>query len=527
MQARLMSQPAPHVLARPHTTASPWLQQPMPRFAPLQQNLSVDVVVVGGGITGLTAAWMLRRAGQRVALIERGRIGGMDTGHTTAHLTCVTDTRLHQLVRRFGESGARAIWKAGATAIDQIAALVQEIGTDCGFRRLPGYLHVPLPFSARGTAGREIEQLREDAALAVQLGFDARFVERVPQHDVPGVCFGDQAAFDPGRYLAALLRQLPGHYCHVFEDTALDGIEHGPRRVFAGGYEIRCDYIVLATHNPLGGSLGALRAGMFQTKLSLYTSYALGARVPPGTLPDVLFWDTADPYDYLRIEPRRDHQLVIFGGADAKTGQEDDTLAFDELERRLAERLPQAQVVQRWLGQVVETDDGLPYIGEHSPGEFIATGFGGNGFTFGTLAASMACDAFLDRANPWTGLLRVDRKPFHGGMGRYLRENLDYPWYLMHDRFERARTRALQDVPPGQGRIVVLDGAKCAVFRREDGSFSLCSAVCTHLKCLVRWNGADSTWDCPCHGSRFSPEGEVLGGPAEQPLQRLDREPQH
>jgi Rieske Fe-S protein len=164
----------------------------------------------------------------------------------------------------------------------------------------------------------------------------------------------------------------------------------------------------------------------------------------------------------------------------------------------------------------------LPYIGEHADGEFIATGFAGNGYTFGTLAAMMARDAVHGHANPWAELLRVDRKPVHGGLVRYLRENLDYPAYLLRDRLGAPQARALDEVPRGEGRIVALEPGRCAVYRDDMGRLSICSAVCTHLKCLVRWNAAAGSWDCPCHGSRFAPDGQVLAGPAEEPLQRIE-----
>jgi glycine/D-amino acid oxidase-like deaminating enzyme/nitrite reductase/ring-hydroxylating ferredoxin subunit len=505
------------------TNTTPWLQNERPRFPAIDRNVEVDVVVIGAGITGITAAWLLRRAGKRVALIDRTRALEGDTGHTTAHITCVTDTRLHELAKRFGEDGARVIWEAGATAIDQIGSIAREVNADCNYRRVSGYLHAPVGASDQEQEREEIDRLREDADLAARFDINARFVDRIPHWNVPGVVFHDQATFDPGRYLATLLARIPGEGSFVFEDSALESIEKEPRRVkVAGGYDIRCDSIVIATHNPLAGSLGALRASLFQTKLSLYTSYVLGARVAPGILPDSLFWDTGDPYEYLRIEPRTDHQFVIFGGADSKTGQGDDEAAFTDLQRRLALRVPGVEITHRWLGQVIETDDGLPYIGEHAPGEFVATGYAGNGMTFGTLAGIMARDAVLGWSNPWADLLRVDRKPFHGGLWRYLRENLDYPWYLLRDRLGRADVHAVESVPAGEGRIVSLRAGKCAVHRAENGSLSICSAVCTHMKCIVHWNGADRTWDCPCHGSRFSPQGEVLGGPAEQPLERLD-----
>jgi nitrite reductase/ring-hydroxylating ferredoxin subunit len=213
---------------------------------------------------------------------------------------------------------------------------------------------------------------------------------------------------------------------------------------------------------------------------------------------------------------------VIFGGEDVKTGQEHDTeQVFQKLERRLLALLPAASIQHRWMGQIVETHDGLPYVGENTDQQFIATGFCGNGFTLGTLSAMMARDRYLSRPNPWFDLLRVDRKPFHGGVWQYVKENFDYPYYLLRDRVAGTEKGTLEDVRNGAGRILKWQGRKVAAYRNEHGELTLLSPVCTHLKCLVRWNSADSTWDCPCHGSRFRPTGEVLGGPAEQPLERL------
>jgi nitrite reductase/ring-hydroxylating ferredoxin subunit len=205
-----------------------------------------------------------------------------------------------------------------------------------------------------------------------------------------------------------------------------------------------------------------------------------------------------------------------------KTGQEDDPhRVFARLEQRLRLRLPQATISHRWMGQVVETDDGLPFIGEQAKREFIATGFCGNGMTLGTLGAMLARDRYLGRRNPWADLLRPDRKPFHGGLWRYVSENLDYPYYLLRDRLTSPDDDEVDAVAPGEGRIVRFEGEKAAAFRDANGQLTLCSPVCTHLKCLVRWNGADKTWDCPCHGSRFRTDGSVLSGPAQAPLQRL------
>jgi nitrite reductase/ring-hydroxylating ferredoxin subunit len=239
-------------------------------------------------------------------------------------------------------------------------------------------------------------------------------------------------------------------------------------------------------------------------------------------LPEALFWDTSDPYNYLRIDARAGHDYVIFGGEDCKTGQENDPQAvFAKLERRLHAFLPGAEVQHRWLGQVVETNDGLPFIGESAGQQFIATGFCGNGFTLGTLSAVMCRDKYLDRKNPWFDLFAVNRRKFHGGTWRYVIENLDYPYYMLRDRLKGAEGHSADDLKVGEGKILKLNGKKTAAYRSEDGRVHLLSPICTHLKCLIHWNAADKTWDCPCHGSRFKPTGEVLSGPAEEPLERM------
>ena len=488
------------------------------RFPALDRDIEVDVVVVGGGLTGITTAYLLRKEGVRVALIERDRLAAGDTSRTTAHLTYVTDYRLRDLAKKFGKDGAKAFWEAGAAAIDQIAATAQETKTDCGFRWAPGYLHE----SIVQKDDKERARLEEDAALAREFGFDARTVENVPYANRFGIRFAHQAKFHPLKYLAPLVAAIPGGGSYVFEKTDFEEVEDKPMTVRANGKKIRCDYLVIATHNPLMGKKGLLTATLFQSKLALYTSYVLGARLPKGSLPEALFWDTSEPYYYLRVDSHEDHQYAIFGGEDVKTGQEDDAKkVFARLEEKLRSAIPNAEIQHRWLGQVVETDDGVPFIGENAEREFIATGFCGNGFTLGTLAAMMARDAYLDRKNPWSDLFRCNRKQFHGGVWRYLKENADYPYYLVRDRFARTESESLDDLGNGEGKIIKLDGKKVAAYRNDRGKVSLCSPVCTHLGCIVRWNAADRTWDCPCHGSRFHPTGEVLGGPAEEPLEPI------
>lgn len=500
-------------------TTSYWIESAaLPRFPKPEEDVKVDVIVVGGGITGITAAYLLKKAGQTVALVERERCAQIDTGHTTAHLTSVTDEFFSDLKERFGADAARAVWDAGGAAIDQIVNNVRAEDIGCDFRWVSGYLHAPFG-STDDQAARE---LRREADALAELRIKGEFTPRVAGFGLPGVHFPHQALFHPRKYLAALVRTIPGDGSHVFEHAAVEEVEDQPLAVKIGAHRIRGRYLVLATHTPLMGKAGTMSALLFQTKLYLYTSYALGAKLPTGLLPEASWWDTSEPYYYLRVEKQRGHDYAIFGGEDHKTGQiADTTEPYRKLEEKFRSLVPQAQVDHRWSGQVIATNDGLPFIGETAEGQFAATGFAGNGMTFGTLGGMMAVDAALGRKNPWQELFDPHRKKLRGGTWSYVRENADYPYYMLRDRLAKAEAKTLDALACEQGKILNLDGQKVAAYRDADGQVSLCSPVCTHLQCIVAWNDAEQTWDCPCHGSRFKPTGEVISGPAEEPLEKI------
>jgi nitrite reductase/ring-hydroxylating ferredoxin subunit len=245
----------------------------------------------------------------------------------------------------------------------------------------------------------------------------------------------------------------------------------------------------------------------------------VAGRVAKGVVPDVLLWDTADPYRYFRVESHRGHDVVILGGEDHKTGQAGDTeQRYARLEQALAALVPGVELTHRWSGQVIETPDGLPYIGATAEHQYAGTGYAGNGLTFGTLAGMMIADRILGRANPWADLFDAGRKAVRHGLWDYLKENTSYPYYLILDRFAGAEGRSLRAVKRGEGKVVERNGKKVAAYRDPAGAFTVRSATCTHMGCLVRWNPSEKTWDCPCHGSRFATDGKVISGPAESPL---------
>jgi glycine/D-amino acid oxidase-like deaminating enzyme/nitrite reductase/ring-hydroxylating ferredoxin subunit len=486
----------------------------VPSFGRIDRDVAVDVAVVGAGITGVSTAYLLKMAGLTVALLERGDCGAIDTGHTTAHLTMVTDELITELVKNFGADTAAAVWDAGRIAVETIETQIAMEDIQCDFKRVPGVLHQSLDGS-----GLSADQLREQAAAAGALGFDARFVSAVTPFGVPGVEFAHQALFHPRKYLAGLLASVHGDGSFVFEQSPAEEVSTDPLSVRSGRYSVRAGHVVMATHTPRTGAASTLGTALLQSKLAPYTSYAIGGRLPSGRVPHGLYWDTTDPYNYLRVEPGDAGDYAIFGGADHKTGQQTDTTAcWTSIENTLRRSLPEFELTDRWSGQVVETNDGLPYIGENATRQFVATGFAGNGMTFGTLAAIMARDWVLGRSNPWREIFDPHRTHVRGGTWDYVKENKDYAYYMVRDRLFARHAKSVREVRPGTGKVVYLDDKRVAVYRDPKGTLNMVSAACTHMDCEVHFNAAERSWDCPCHGSRFRVDGSIIAGPAERPL---------
>lgn len=372
----------------------------LPVFQPLAQSLDVDVVVIGGGVTGITTAHLLKQAGVRVALIERHRCGGGQTGRSTAHLTAVTDIPLTRLVERQGADQARAMWEAGFAAISRIRAEIRDSRINCEFAWVRGCLHASLdqPLSQARSA------LTQEASIANALGLEAAYVDQVPGLGRPGVWFDGQARLHPLRYLSVLLDRIDGDGSFVFEQTPVDDIDVDTLRVRSGPFTVAARYIVVATHIPLAAAVRDIPDLRLTT--NVMTSYAISGTAPHGYFDEGLYWEHCEsPYEYLRVDREEQHDVIIFGGVDhagEASAAAGDHLA--RLERRLATRVPGVRVGHRWSGAIVETADGRPYIGEVRRGIFVATGFGGNGMTFGTLAGMMAVDAARGARSPWSDL---------------------------------------------------------------------------------------------------------------------------
>jgi len=489
-----------------------WLRSaPNPRYPALAGDLTVDVAIVGGGITGITAARLLQNAGRRVAVIESRRVGKGETERTTAHLTEALDTRYHALISKFGVEGARLAAEGQRTAIGTIAKFVERLSIPCDFRRVPGFL-----FAERQD---QVGELQREAAAAKRLGLLAALTDEVPLPfpTALGLRFEAQATFHPRIYLQALAEAFVAGGGQILEETQVGEIEDGePCLVITERGVVTAAKVIVATHVPVSTRL------LLHTKLAAYRTYAVAVDMPPGF--DGLFWDLAEPYHYLRYQTVEERSYLIAGGQDHKVGEHEDTTEpFDKLEHYVRDHFgrPVAATDYRWSGQVIEPVDGLPYVGVN-PGSdhvYVATGFSGNGMTQGTLSALMLADQLAGTKTPWDDLLDATRfKPLASAKA-FVTENVTFPKQLIKDRLPRPGMEGLGTIAQGEGEVLALDGQRLAVYRNSNGELSALSAVCTHLGCQVQWNTAEKSWDCPCHGSRFDPQGRVLNGPAVTPLE--------
>lgn len=495
-----------------------WKEDSPPRAYPqLHEDIQVDVLIIGGGITGVGAAHLLSQDGLRVALVEKNQLGSGDTGHTTAHLTYMTDTRISDLVATCGVENTQLAWEAGKEAMEHIHSLAGKLDQDVGLREVPGYLVAAL----ESDIAKERTRLIRETKQAADMGFDVEFLEKIPPTNLPGIRFQNQMKFHPLRYLTAVAARAHSQGARIFENTDITAIEERPNRATSANHR-RIDYkhLIIATHMPMQGNRSVAASMLFQTKLASYSTYAIAAKIPTGLLEEMIWSDTAEPFNYIRVDRRTDGDYIIFGGADHKTGQAESTAEhFYSLERSMQRMLGSYHETHRWSGRVVETLDGLPYIGETPEGNFIATGFSGNGMTFGTAAAIMAHDKITGRSNPWEKAFHPRRREL-AALPTYIHENKDFPYRLVRDRLKTPDDDG-RPLAPGEGRVIKSGGNHVAICCDSYGNQHQCSAVCSHLGCLVSWNDSEQTWDCPCHGSRFTPDGTVIGGPAEHDLELI------
>lgn len=481
------------------------------RFHELHGDLTADVVVAGAGIAGLTAAALLKADGARVVVVEAGRVAAGVTGYTTAKLTVLHGLVFDDLVEAFGEESARKYADANLVGMANVADLAVRHGIDCDLERRPAYTYTADPAM--------VDKVRAEVSAAQRLGLEAEFTTDtdLPYPVEAAIRIADQAQFHPRKFCIGLARAIDGAGCAVYEATrALSVGEQGGRCTVETDHgTITADFVVEATHLPFSD-----RGGFF-ARTHPMRSYALSARLD-GPVPQGMYLSVDTPSRSVRSARMDGEEVVILGGESHKVGQDPDTRErYAALEEWARSEFPVRSVDYRWSAQDYVPIDHIPFVGRLSPASeriLVATGFKKWGMSNGSAAGVMLADRIAGRRNPFADFFDTNRVYPRQSLKELVKENANVVKRFVGDRL-RTETRSVADLAPGEAAVLVAGTERVAVHRDESGAVHAVSPVCTHLGCTVTWNTAEKTWDCPCHGSRFNCDGEVIQGPAVKDLE--------
>jgi glycine/D-amino acid oxidase-like deaminating enzyme/nitrite reductase/ring-hydroxylating ferredoxin subunit len=494
--------------------ASFWIDStPTSTFSPFVDNLTVDVAIVGAGIAGVTAATLLKRAGKTVAVIESKQVATGVSGHTTAKITSLHKLIYADLIDQLGEDKARLYAESNQAAIERMAQLIQEEQIDCDFSRQSAYTFADSP--------EHLGQIEAEVEAATQLGLPVSLVQEtsLPFPISGAVKLDNQAQFHVRKYLLHLAQNIPGNGSYLFDNTRVETVdEDSPCQVKTTKGVLKAKDVIVTTNLPI------LDQGLFFAKSYPKRSYIVAASIDPAKAPDGMFISVGEHYRSLRTTPYKDGVLLMIGGESHKTGTvtqtEDRYLRLEDYGRT---HFGIDTFEYRWSTQDMVSFDNLPYIGRLTPANnhiYVATGFSLWGMTKSTLSAMILSDLILGRSNLWADLYDATRPtPFLSETS--IQENLDVGKHWIGDRLKGLDDSSFAEVSKGEGKLLTIDGNQIAAYRDKNGSIHAVSAVCPHLGCIVEWNSAEKSWDCPCHGSRFSCDGEILHAPAVNELEQI------
>lgn len=493
-------------------------------FEKPNQDISTEVLIIGGGIAGVTTAYKLAKAGKKVVLVEDGFIGSGETGRTTAHLTNALDDRYYYLENVFGKENTKLAAESHSAAIDEIEKIVIELDIDCSFKRVNGYLFLD-PTDEKKNLDKEF-QATKDAGLQTSLLNYTPYLAGA--ENLRSIEFKNQAQFHVLHYLKKLAEAIVSLGGTIYTEAHAENISN--KGAIVNGFTFSADQIVVATNSPINNLV------TMHTKQHAYRTYVIAGKIPKGMLPYSLWWDTgntksqwvSEPYHYVRLENFDDkYDLLISGGEDHKTGQADEEAVseitrYDKLEIWTRNFFPMLdEISYKWSGQVMEPVDSLGFMGKN-PGDdniYIITGDSGNGMTHTTIGAMIISDMILGNKNKWEKLYDPSRITLKTAKD-YLEETGNMASQYL-DWISAADLKNTADLEPGNGGILNSGIRKIALYRDYDNTLQAFSAVCPHLGCIVQWNPDEKSFDCPCHGSRFATDGTVINGPAETNLDKI------
>ncbi len=483
---------------------------PKTSFPALQAEIEVDIAIIGGGITGISAAYLLSQAGKSVAVLEAWQIGLSTTGYSTGNLYATVDDNLYRIRDQWDQKTATAVAQSRSQVIDSIERTIVEFNIPCGFSRRPHYLFP--------TDESQIESMEQEFQTLREAGLSASII-----HDVPlpfpvdqALKIENQAQFHPLIYVQKLAEAIASDRCQIFENSPVVEIQDDEKIVCTAQGKVRAAHIIVATHTPKGFNV-------LQTELYPYREYGIAARLSEGDYPEGIFWSLEEPSHSIRSYDAEGTPYLIVIGEKHKVGQpEEGADYYHRVEAYAQSHFKVESVDYRWSAQHYRSADHLPYIGESlsSKDVYIATGFSTNGLVYGPLGAQIITDQILNRENLWSELYSSKRFTPAKSAKEFLAETANMVQQYIRDYLTKADLEKLAEIPQGEGRLTEIDGEKVAAYRGEDDHWTVLSPVCTHLGCIVHWNELEKSWDCPCHGSRFRYDGVVLEGPAIAPLKQ-------
>ena len=503
---------------RDSDTLSPWQKGPFSfeKTADIfAEGTLYDALVVGAGITGITAALLLQKQGKQCILADAHTIGFGTTGGTSAHLNNFFDATYADVESDFGEDQAKLLAKCGNESFKMITDMVKQYNIDCDLEYKDGYLYAE--------TDDEVKMLDDILTASQKAGID---VAEAKENGVKipfkkAIVFKKQGQFHPLKYIFKLAQAFTEAGGVILENTFIRDTEYADGVHSAKGdhITIKAKNMVYATHLPPG-------INIFDFKCAPYRSYVLGIRLTnEADYPDALAYDSKDPYHYFRSHVVDGKKYMVLGGEDHKTGHEDPDAAFEALEQYALQYYDVEEISYKWSSQYYVPTDGLPYIGQLPGGYddmYIATGYNGNGMMFGTIAGKMISDSILGKKNEYSSLFNPARiKPVAGFMD-FVKENADVAYHFVADWLSSEDIDSLKELEADSGTIVKYKDRKLAIYKDDKGKVTALNPVCTHAKCIVNFNHAEKSWDCPCHGGRFDVSGKVLTGPPRQDLQKVD-----
>lgn len=504
------------MIERDGTCTSLW-QQSMPPYEAANEadpSSEYDVIVIGGGITGVSTAWLLQKAGKRCLVIEARCLGFGTTGGTTAHINTLFDTSYATISQNFGDENAQRVADMAKEAIELIKRNIKELSIDCDFKELPAFIF------SQGKEQSEVLQAIYKGSK--KLGLDIAYTKKIP---VPmpfnkAIQVEGQAQFNPMQYVYALATAFENEGGTIVQETRVLGVDGDDvLTITTNGETFKGKAVIYATHIPTGINLLHLRCAPYRT-------YAMAVTLlHKSNYPQGLIYDCDDPYHYYRTQEVDGELYLVAGGYDHRTaGEENTERCFLQLEAHLRKYFEIAEVKYAWSSQYFEPSDGLPYIG-HLPGHpgniYVATGFGGNGMTYSSMAATILKSMILGEEDTSRGLFDPNRIKPVAGFVNFIKHNGEVAKNILGKLWPVDKLNGLASMAPGEGRIVKYDGEMIALHKDEHGILHGVHPHCSHMQCTIAWNSAESSWDCPCHGARFDIDGQVLTGPASIALDKV------